>query len=152
MHLPDHSFDVVISNCVLNLVPDKQKAFSEIYRLLRPDGHFCISDVVTTGKLPEGLKEAAEMYAGCISGATEKQEYLKIIEKQGFSQIEICKEKPIVIPDKVLSGYLNESELNQFENSGAGIYSITVTAKKTAYSPSDLNLSAMRIRSLFIRS
>lgn len=130
MPLPDNSFDVVISNCVLNLVPDKQKAFSGIFRVLKPGSHFCISDVVTSGKLPEGLKEAAEMYAGCVSGATEKQEYLKIIEKQGFSQVEIRKEKPIVIPKKVLAGYLNDLELRQFKNSGAGIYSITVTAKK----------------------
>ncbi len=130
MPLPGNSFDVVISNCVLNLVPDKQKAFSEIYRVLKRGGHFCISDVVTSGKLPEGLKEAAEMHAGCVSGATEKQKYLKIIERQGFSQIEIRKEKPIVIPEKVLAGYLNESELNQFKNAGAGIFSITVTAQK----------------------
>ncbi|MBW6535063.1 MAG: arsenite methyltransferase [Mariniphaga sp.] len=130
MPLPDNSFDVVISNCVLNLVPDKQKAFSEIFRVLKPGGHFCISDVVTSGTLPEGLKEAAEMYTGCVSGATEKQEYLKIIKKQGFSHVEIHKEKPIVIPEKVLAGYLNESELNQFKNAGAGIYSITLTAKK----------------------
>lgn len=130
MPLPDSTFDVVISNCVLNLVPDKQKAFSEIFRVLKPEGHFCISDVVTSGTLPEGLKEAAEMYAGCVSGATEKQEYLKIIEKQGFTQIEIRKEKPIVIPENVLTNYLNENELNQFKNSGAGIFSITVIAKK----------------------
>ncbi len=130
MPLPDASYDVVISNCVLNLVPDKQKAFSEIFRVLKPGGHFCISDVVTTGKLPEELKEAAEMYAGCVSGATEKQGYLGIIEKQGFSQIEIHKEKPINIPENVLAGYLNEAELKNFKNSAAGIFSITVTAKK----------------------
>jgi arsenite methyltransferase len=98
MPLPDSTFDVVISNCVLNLVPDKQKAFSEIFRVLKPGGHFCISDVVTSGELPEGLKEAAEMYAGCVSGATEKQEYLKIIEKQGFSQVEIQKENQLLFP------------------------------------------------------
>ncbi len=130
MPLPGSAFDVVISNCVLNLVPDKQKAFSEIYRVLKPGGRFCISDVVISGTLPEGLKEAAEMYAGCVSGATEKKEYLKIIEKQGFAQIEIRKEKPIIIPENVLANYLNETELNQFKNSAAGIYSITVTAKK----------------------
>jgi len=130
MPLPDSTFDVVISNCVLNLVPDKQKAFSEIFRVLKPGGHFCISDVVTSGELPEGLKEAAEMYAGCVSGATEKQEYLKIIEKQGFSQVKIQKEKPIVIPENVLANYLNETALKNFKNSAAGVYSITVTASK----------------------
>jgi ubiquinone/menaquinone biosynthesis C-methylase UbiE len=130
MPLPDDSFDVVISNCVLNLVPDKQKAFSEIFRVLKPGGHFCISDVVTSGELPEELKEAAEMYSGCVSGATEKQEYLKIIERQGFSQVEIQKEKPIVIPDSILNKYLGEKNAEQFKNSGAGIFSITVTANK----------------------
>jgi SAM-dependent methyltransferase len=130
MPLPDNSFDVVISNCVLNLVPDKQKAFSEIHRVLKPGGHFCISDVVTTRDLPQKLKEAAEIYAGCVSGATEKREYLEIIEKQRFSQVEIQKEKPIVIPEKVLTEYLNDLELSQFKNSDAGIYSITVTAQK----------------------
>lgn len=129
--LPHSSFDVVISNCVLNLVPDKQKAFSEIYRILKPGGHFCISDVVINGQLPAKLKEAAEMYAGCVSGATEKQEYLKIIEDQGFSLIKIHKEKPIILPDNVLINYLSEYELKKFNNSGTGIYSITVTAKKT---------------------
>ena len=129
MPLPYNSFDVVISNCVLNLVPDKQKAFAEIFRVLKPGGHFCISDVVTSRNLPGKLREAAEMYAGCVSGATEKQEYLKIIESQGFSQIEIRKEKPVVIPEKVLAVYLNEPELNRFKNAGAGIFSITVTAK-----------------------
>ena len=129
--LPDSTFDVVLSNCVLNLVPDKQKAFSEIYRVLKPGGHFCISDVVINGQLPAELKEAAEMYAGCVSGATEKQEYLKIIEKQGFSQVEIHKEKPIVIPENILAKYLNESELKKFTISGTGIFSITVTSKKT---------------------
>ncbi|SHI57233.1 Ubiquinone/menaquinone biosynthesis C-methylase UbiE [Tangfeifania diversioriginum] len=130
MPLPDSTFDVILSNCVLNLVPDKQKAFSEIYRVLKPGGHFCISDVVTSGELPEGLKEAAEMYAGCVSGATEKQKYLKIIEKQGFSQVEIQKEKPIVIPDSILDKYLGEKDAEQFKHSGTGVFSITVTANK----------------------
>jgi len=99
--------------------------------VLKPGGHFCISDVVTSGKLPEELKEAAEMYAGCVSGATEKKEYLKIIEMLGFSQVEIHKEKPIIIPEKALADYLNDYELKNFKNSAAGIYSITVTAKKS---------------------
>ncbi|HKK67558.1 MAG TPA: arsenite methyltransferase [Bacteroidales bacterium] len=128
MPLPDATFDVVISNCVLNLVPDKQKAFAEIHRVLKPGGHFCISDVVLSGKLPAGLKEAAEMYAGCVSGAIDKQKYLEIIKEQGFSQVEIRKEKPIVIPENILAGYLNEREIEAFKNSGTGIFSITVTA------------------------
>ncbi|WP_372947862.1 arsenite methyltransferase [Mariniphaga sp.] len=130
MPLSDSNFDVVISNCVLNLVPDKQKAFSEIFRVLKPGGHFCISDVVTSGELPKGLKEAAEMYAGCVSGATEKQEYLKIIEKQGFTNIEIKKEKQIRIPDTVLINYLNENEIKKFKQTETGIFSLTIIANK----------------------
>ena len=82
MPLQDNTNDVVISNCVLNLVPDKEKAFSEIRRVLKPGGHFCISDIVLTGDLPNKLKEAAEMYAGCVSGALQKSDYLKIIKSQ----------------------------------------------------------------------
>lgn len=130
MPLPDSAFDVVISNCVLNLVPDKEKAFSEIYRVLKPGGHFCISDVVLNGELPSGLKEAAEMYAGCVSGASPKADYLKIIEKQGFSDIQVRKIKPIDIPDSILANYMDENEMINFKKSGTGIFSITVTANK----------------------
>ncbi len=130
MPLPDACFDVIISNCVLNLVPDKQKAYAEIFRVLKPNGHFCISDVVLSGHLPEGLKEAAEMYAGCISGAINKKDYLEIIWQQDFCGIEIRKEKQIVIPDTVLAAYLSAEEVEEFRRSGTGIFSITVTANK----------------------
>jgi SAM-dependent methyltransferase len=128
--LPNSTFDVIISNCVLNLVPNKQKAFSEIYRVLKPGGHFCISDVVTSGDLPEKLREAAEMYAGCVSGATRKTDYLKIIENQGFSDIKVHKEKSIKIPDSLLANFMDENEMLNFKKSGTGIFSITVTANK----------------------
>jgi len=130
MPLPSSTYNVVISNCVLNLVPDKNKAFSEISRVLKPGGRFCISDVVVEGTLPSGLKEAAEMYAGCVAGAMLKSDYLKVIEEQGFSNILVRKEKPIVIPDNVLSSYLSEQEKTTFKMSGTGIFSITVTAEK----------------------
>lgn len=128
MPLPNGVFDVVISNCVLNLVPDKQKAFSEIFRVLKNTGHFCISDVVLNGDLPEGIKEAAVMYAGCVSGALQKDEYLKVITDQGFTDIQIKKEKQIKLSDDLLSGFLSAQELKDFKDSGTGIYSITVTA------------------------
>lgn len=126
--LPDQTFDVVISNCVLNLVPDKQKAFGEIFRLLKPGGHFCISDVVITGELPQKLKEAAGMYAGCVSGAILKDDYLGIIKQQGFEQIEIKKEKAIEIPHSILLNYLTPDELREFKQKTAGIFSVTVNA------------------------
>lgn len=130
MPLPDAGFDVVISNCVLNLVPDKQKAFAEIHRVLKPGGHFCISDVVLRGSLPDKLKEAAELYAGCISGAILKDDYLKIVGQQGFSGIAVQKEKPILIPDSVLASFLSADEMEKFKESGTGIFSITLSATK----------------------
>ena len=81
--------DVVISNCVLNLVPDKLRAYREIYRVLKPGGCFGISDVVLAGELPEKIKAAAEMYAGCVAGALQKEEYLAIIENAGFQEVEV---------------------------------------------------------------
>ena len=130
MHLADHIFDVVISNCVLNLVPDKEKAFLEIYRVLKPEGHFCISDVVLEGSLPIELKEAAEMYAGCVSGAVKKSDYLATIEEQGFSDIIIHKEKQISIPDEILANYLSTGEIEAAKQGELGIFSITVNATK----------------------
>ena len=128
--LQDNRFDVVISNCVLNLVPDKEKAFAEVYRVLKPGGHFCISDVVLAGELPEKLKQAAEMYAGCVSGAIQKQSYLAIIKEQGFIQVEVKKEKEIEIPHNILLNYMTQDELQDFKRRKIGIYSITVNGIK----------------------
>jgi len=122
--------DVVVSNCVLNLVPNKQKAFSEIYRILKPGGHFSISDIVLDGVLPEKITAAAEMYAGCVAGAIQKNEYLSLITDLGFKNITIQKEKIITVPDDILSVYLNTDEISQHKESGAGIFSITVYAEK----------------------
>jgi len=130
MPLRDNSFDVVISNCVLNLVPDKEKAFKEIYRVLKPGGHFCVSDVVISGKLPEKIKDDAEMYAGCVSGAIQKNDYLEIIRENNFMNTSIEKEKEIEIPNTILLNYISMDELRKFKKTRTGIYSITVRAKK----------------------
>ncbi len=130
MPLPDGAFDVVISNCVLNLVPDKKKAFREIYRVLRPLGHFSISDVVLEGDLPKKLKEDAVMYAGCVSGAMQKDDYLEVIRQQGFSNIEIKTQKKIELPDDILMNYLDLEEIRNFRKGNTGIFSITVNANK----------------------
>jgi arsenite methyltransferase len=122
--------DVVVSNCVMNLVPDKVRAFSEVFRILKPQGHFSISDVVLKGSLPEALKKEAELYAGCVSGAIHKGEYLEILSEQGFINITVQKEKPIIIPDEVLRKYLSEEELKSFKEKGMGVYSITVFAER----------------------
>ncbi|MCD4681976.1 MAG: arsenite methyltransferase [Bacteroidales bacterium] len=122
--------DVIVSNCVLNLVPDKSKAFSEMYRVTKPGGHFCVSDIVLSGDLPNELVKDAEMYAGCVSGAVQKEEYLDIVKKTGFENIQIRKEKEIILPDEILVNYLSEKGLEEFKNSNTGIYSITVFAEK----------------------
>ncbi|MFZ4414318.1 MAG: arsenite methyltransferase [Bacteroidales bacterium] len=131
MPLTANKADVVISNCVLNLVPDKKKAFNEIYRILKVNGHFSISDVVLEGKLPAKLEQAAEMYAGCVSGAIQKQDYLNIIKECGFKNISVQKEKKITIPDEILLNYLSVAELEALKHENTGIYSITVYAEKS---------------------
>lgn len=122
--------DVIVSNCVLNLVPNKQKVIGEIFRVLKPGGHFSISDIVLVGELPEALKEDAEMYAGCVAGAIQKSEYLQFIQEAGFGNIQIQKEKPIVIPKDILEKYLTAEEVKTFNTSETGIFSITVYAEK----------------------
>ncbi len=122
--------DVVVSNCVLNLVPHKEQAFKETYRVLKPKGHFSISDVVLEGKLPAGLQKAAEMYAGCVSGAIQQEEYLGIIAQTGFTNVQVQKKRLITLPDEVLANYLSAEELATYKASGTGIYSITVYAEK----------------------
>lgn len=130
MPLEDATADVVVSNCVLNLVPNKKNAFKEIYRVTKNGGHFSISDIVLNGELPLNIKTAASMYAGCVSGAVDKNEYLSIIENAGFKNISIQKEKQILIPDSILGDYLTKDEIENYKNSGTGIYSITVYAEK----------------------
>ena len=122
--------DVVVSNCVLNLVPNKYGVFQEISRVLKPGGHFSISDVVLIGALPDGLRKDAEMYAGCVSGAIQKDVYVELIHATGFVNIQIQKEKPIVIPDDILNRYLSAEELHNFKSGDTGIFSITVYAEK----------------------
>ncbi len=132
MPVTANTADVIVSNCVLNLVPNKEGVIKEIYRVLKPGGHFSISDIVLEGQLPKEIKEAAEMYAGCVAGAIQKQVYVELIEKAGFKNITIQKDKPIIVPDDILSQYLSIEQLSTFKQSGTGIRSITVYAEKPA--------------------
>ncbi|NBO50080.1 MAG: methyltransferase domain-containing protein, partial [Chitinophagia bacterium] len=130
-HMPvtANSADVIVSNCVLNLVPNKHGVFNEIFRVLKPGGHFSISDVVLVGALPEGLRKDAEMYAGCVAGAIQKQVYLELIQASGFEQISIQKEKAIIIPEDILINYLSKEEIDAFKKGQTGVFSITVFAQ-----------------------
>lgn len=130
MPVSDNVADVIVSNCVLNLVPDKQKVFKEIFRVLKPGGHFSISDIVLEGELPPALKNDAEMYAGCVAGAIQKDDYIGHIQETGFEEVTLQKQKPIEIPDDILGQYLSEKEIADFNTGETGIYSITVFAQK----------------------
>ncbi len=130
MPLENNQFDVVISNCVLNLVPNKDKAFAEIIRVLKPGGHFCVSDVVLKGELPDKLKKDAEMYAGCVSGAMQMEDYLETIPKAGFKNVQVHKQRSIEVPADILKMYLNEEEMQDFQNKKTGLFSITVSGEK----------------------
>ena len=128
--LTSNIVDVVVSNCVLNLVPDKRKALSEVLRVLKPGGHFSISDVVLRGAIPDTLRASAEMYAGCVSGALQESEYLGIIHDLGFEQVTVQKRKPIVLPDDILSNYMDAEQIAAYKASGTSIFSITAAASK----------------------
>lgn len=130
MPIESDIIDVIISNCVLNLVPDKNKAFAQMYRVLKKGGHFCVSDIVLEGNLPENIANAATMYAGCVSGALQKEDYINVIEKSGFSNIQIHKSKNIDIPEIILKAYLSEEEIKDYKSNKSKIISITISGTK----------------------
>ncbi|MFN8290218.1 MAG: arsenite methyltransferase [Chitinophagaceae bacterium] len=132
MPVTSNKADVIISNCVLNLVPNKHRVFSEIFRVLKPGGHFSISDIVLEGELPAKWRQVAELYAGCVSGAIQKEEYLGIIREAGFSNITLQKDKTIVVPDEILTSYLSKEEIAEYKKGVVRIASITVYGEKPA--------------------
>jgi ubiquinone/menaquinone biosynthesis C-methylase UbiE len=132
MPVTSNKADVIVSNCVLNLVPNKHKVFSEMFRVLKPGGHFSISDIVIEGELPAKWKEVAEFYAGCVSGAIQKKEYLGIINEAGFKNITVQKDKTIIIPDDILVNHLTADEITEYKKGTTRITSITVYAEKPA--------------------
>ncbi len=132
MPVTSNKADVIVSNCVLNLVPNKHKVFSEIFRVLKPGGHFSISDIVLEGPIPEKWKQVAELYAGCVSGAIQKKDYLEMIKEAGFKNITLQKDKTIHIPEDILANYLSEEDIIAYKNSDTRITSITVYAEKEA--------------------
>lgn len=148
MPVNDAVADVIVSNCVLNLVPNKAKVINEIYRVLKPGGHFSISDIVLVGKLPDSLRSDAEMYAGCVAGAIQKDDYLNHIKEAGFKNITLQKVKTISIPEEILGKYLTKSEIIDFRSGTTGIFSITVYAEKPAKTKkTKLNLSELETES-----
>jgi arsenite methyltransferase len=130
MPIENKTADVVVSNCVMNLVPNKQKAFAEAFRIIKSGGHFSISDIVLQGELSDELRKEATLYAGCISGAVQKEEYIRIIQEAGFTNIKIQKERKIDIPNELLAKFLTGNQLQEYKKSHVGIFSVTVYAEK----------------------
>jgi len=128
--LPDGIANVIVSNCVLNLVPNKAAVYREILRLLRPGGHFSVSDIVIVGNLPEEVRSGAELYAGCVAGAMSMDGYLGLIPEAGFVNIKLQKKKLIQVPDEIYLKVLTPKQLEEFKASGTGIFSISVYAEK----------------------
>jgi len=145
MPVVDSSVNVVVSNCVLNLVPNKEKVIAEISRVLKPGGHFSISDIVLVGELPEALRQDAEMYAGCVAGAIQKEDYLNQISNAGFKNITIQKEKVITLPDDILVKYLSDKELDGIKSRETGIFSITVYAEKPGDKTKNINIEEKEV-------
>jgi arsenite methyltransferase len=131
-HLPVEtgSVDVIISNCVLNLLPEKAPAFAEMFRVLRPGGRFCVSDIVATGELPAPVREAAGLYVGCIAGALPEATYLALIGAAGFQETRVAQERPIELPDEALSPHMGADEIAAFRASGVQLKSVTVLASR----------------------
>ncbi|MCY7358644.1 MAG: arsenite methyltransferase, partial [Rudanella sp.] len=130
MPVGDNVADVIVSNCVLNLVPNKPAVIDEIFRVLKPGGHFSISDIVLLRDLPETLRRPAELYSGCITGAVHKDEYLDIIDRAGFVNVTLQKEKPINLSNAFLAEYLSIDEIAAYHSLSTGIVSVTVYAEK----------------------
>ncbi|MEQ1864199.1 MAG: arsenite methyltransferase [Micropepsaceae bacterium] len=131
-HLPfeRNSIDVVISNCVLNLVLDKPRAFAEIYRVLRPGAHFCVSDVVASAPLPDSIRNVAALYVGCIAGAEAEQRYLEIISSAGFKEARIVKSQRVDLPESALAGLLPAEAIAAARKTDLHIRSVTVIGVK----------------------
>jgi ubiquinone/menaquinone biosynthesis C-methylase UbiE len=106
-HLPvaDNSVDVIISNCVVNLSPDKPQVFREAFRVLKPGGKFAVSDIVTDGPLPKQVKDSLAAWAGCVAGALDVQEYLAWLEEAGFTSIELT---PVYFDQETVDEYVKQ--------------------------------------------
>ena len=127
-----NSVDVIISNCVINLAPDKSKVFAEAFRVLKPGGKFAVSDIVTDGPLSDSIKRNLSAWAGCVAGAVEAKDYIRLMESVGFTDISITPvffEKESI--DSAISEMSNSIELKTL--SPEDMYQAVYSAKITAY-------------------
>ena len=116
----DNLIDVIISNCVINLSPEKQKVFKEAFRVLKPGGRLMVSDLVLVKDLPEAVKESVEAYVGCLAGAVKKDEYLGFIKQAGFQNIKVVS----------VAGYPADAVFDNLEAAQGAVVSIKVSAVK----------------------
>lgn len=112
---------MVISNCVLNLVPDKARAFAEMHRVLKPGGRFSVSDIVLTGELPGAVRGTAMLWVGCVAGALQEDEYLATIAGAGFVEVAVLSRRRLDLPDDLLLQALPEAAVREYRAGGAGI-------------------------------
>ena len=133
----DNTADVIISNCVINLSPNKQRVFEEAYRVLKPNGRLMISDMVLLKDIPEAIVNNVEAYIGCIAGAEKKQDYLEQIKKAGFNKVEIVKETTlpfeVLVSDATAQQVMKQLKITKkkAEEIFGSVVSIKVSATKT---------------------
>lgn len=121
---------VILANGILNMVPDRKRAMAEIYRVMKHHGQLCVSDFMTRGDLPKGLRMDAEMYVGCMAGSMPVDDFVRMLEEAGLEEISIREEVKKELPDAMLHYYLPPDEAQQFREGTPGIYSVTITAQK----------------------
>jgi SAM-dependent methyltransferase len=139
-HLPveDGTVDAIISNCVVNLVPNKRQVFADAFRVLKPGGRMSLSDVVLLGEVPFPLRDSVEAYVSCLSGAILRDEYLKLIEEAGFTDVAVTESRSFTIGDVVAHDLVQEfvqqtgATMDELQAAAALFQSVRVSAKKPA--------------------
>jgi len=127
-----NTVDVIISNCVINLSPDKSKVFAEAFRVLKPGGKLAVSDIVTDGELPEAVKQSLSAWAGCVAGAVEAKDYIGMMEAVGFTNVSV---NPVFFDKETVDSALDEMKLDVKEYLREAVYKAVYSAKITAYKP-----------------
>jgi SAM-dependent methyltransferase len=133
--IADNTADIIISNCVINLSPDKQRVFNEAFRVLKPKGRLMVSDIVLLKDLPERIKGSVLAYVGCVAGADKKNEYLNRIRQAGFEKVEVVKEDQLpesMLADQDTAEFVKEQQLTEQEIAevSSAVVSIKVSATK----------------------
>lgn len=124
--------DVIISNCVINLSPDKARVFNETFRVLKPGGKLAVSDIVTDGPLPDEVKKSLSAWAGCVAGAVDAKDYIAMMETAGFRDISV---KPVFFDKQTVDDALGDMKLDVGKYSKDDVYKAVYSAKITAYKP-----------------